>query len=109
MPHDLKKSSLGESRGTWFTRPAQARAVTTPLLVLGAESDGCITQEEVRATARAYRTEAEIFPNMGHNMMVEPGWEAVAQRIHTWLKTLGPRHSPGNQERKLPTVILRCH
>ncbi len=64
--------------------------VTAPLLVLGAECDGCFTQEEVRATARAYRTEAEIFPNMGHNMMVEPGWEAVAQRIHTWLETLAP-------------------
>jgi pimeloyl-ACP methyl ester carboxylesterase len=64
--------------------------VTTPLLVLGAECDGCITQEEVRATARAYNTEAEIIPNMGHNMMVEPGWDAVAQRIHTWLETLAP-------------------
>lgn len=61
--------------------------VTAPLLVLGAEHDGCITQEEFHATARAYRTEAEIFPDMGHNMMLEPGWEAVADRIHTWLKT----------------------
>lgn len=61
--------------------------VHTPLLVLGAEFDGCFTQDEIRATARAYRTEAEIFPNMGHNMMVEPGWEAVARRIHTWLGT----------------------
>ncbi len=63
--------------------------VTTPLLVLGAACDGCFTQEEIRATARAYRTEAEIFPNMGHNMMVEPGWETVAQRIHTWLDARG--------------------
>jgi pimeloyl-ACP methyl ester carboxylesterase len=68
--------------------------VTIPLLVLGAEWEGCITQEEVRATARAYRTEAEIFPNMGHNMMVEPGWETVAQRIHIWLETLGPTTQP---------------
>jgi pimeloyl-ACP methyl ester carboxylesterase len=62
--------------------------VTTPLLVLGAECDGCFTLEEIHATARAYRTEAEIFPKMGHNMMVEPGWETVAQRIHIWLGTL---------------------
>ena len=39
------------------------------------------------ATARAYRTEAEFFPNMGHDMMLEPGWVAVAERIHTWLGT----------------------
>ena len=70
-----------------FDLPKPER-VTTPLLVLGAECDGCITQEEVRATARDYHTEAEIFPKMGHNMMVEPGWDAVAQRIHTWLETL---------------------
>jgi hypothetical protein len=62
--------------------------VTAPLLVLGAEFDGCFTQEEVRATARAYGTKAEIFPHMGHNMMLEPGWETVAQRIHSWLQTL---------------------
>ncbi|OMC57139.1 alpha/beta hydrolase [Mycobacterium sp. IS-836] len=61
--------------------------ITTPLLVIGAERDGCFTQREVRATARAYRVEAELFPKMGHDMMLEPGWEAVARRIHEWLET----------------------
>ena len=65
------------------------KRVTTPLLVLGAHDDGAHTRKEVRATARAYRTEAEFFPNMGHNMMLEPGWVAVADRIHTWLGTHG--------------------
>ena len=46
-----------------------------------------IPRKEVLATARAYRTEAEFFPDMGHNMMLEPGWAAVAERIHTWLGT----------------------
>lgn len=58
--------------------------VTTPILVLGAERDGAYSAAEVKATALAYRTEAEFFP-MGHNMMLEPGWPAVAERIHTWL------------------------
>ena len=66
------------------------KRVTTPLLVLGAEFDRSILPKEVHATARAYRTEAEIFPEMGHDMMLEPGWDAVAQRIHTWLETLAP-------------------
>jgi hypothetical protein len=57
--------------------------ITAALLVLGAECDGCFTEEEVHATARGC-TEAEIFPDMGRNMMVEPGWEAVVRRIHTW-------------------------
>jgi len=63
--------------------------VSTPLLVLGAECDGCFTVKEVHATARAYRTEAEIFPEMGHDMMLDPGWAAVAERIHTWLGACG--------------------
>lgn len=71
-----------------WSRPRPNR-VKTPLLVLGAEEDGSYTQKEVRATARAYNTEAEFFPGMGHNMMAEPGWAAVAERIHTWLGARG--------------------
>ena len=59
--------------------------VTTPLLVLGAENDACFSQDEQRKTARAYGTEAEFFSDMGHNMMLEPEWPAVAERIDAWL------------------------
>ena len=55
------------------------------MLVLGAEDDRAFTQDEVRATARAYDTDAQFFPDMGHNMMLEPGWQAVAERITQWL------------------------
>jgi pimeloyl-ACP methyl ester carboxylesterase len=65
------------------------KRVTTTLLVLGADNDGAHTRKEIRATARAYRTEAEFFLNMGHDMMLEPGWAAVAERIHSWLGTHG--------------------
>jgi pimeloyl-ACP methyl ester carboxylesterase len=68
-----------------LNRPRPTR-VTTPLLVLGGYDDGAHTRKEIRATARAYGTEAEFFPG-GHNMMVEAGWAAVAERIHTWLGT----------------------
>ncbi|HET9876255.1 MAG TPA: alpha/beta hydrolase [Mycobacterium sp.] len=63
-------------------RPKQ---VTVPVLVLGAESDGFLTSADVHATARAYQTQAEFFPDMGHDMMLEPGWKPVAARIHSWL------------------------
>ena len=62
-------------------KPAQ---VTTPLLILGAEHDCAVSKGEVRATARAHGTQAEFFP-MGHNMMLEPRWPDVAERIHNWL------------------------
>jgi pimeloyl-ACP methyl ester carboxylesterase len=54
-------------------------------MVVGAGHDGCFTLNEVRATARAYGTEAVVFPDMGHDMMIEPGWRDVAERIRSWL------------------------
>jgi alpha-beta hydrolase superfamily lysophospholipase len=68
-------------------RAPKAGLVTAPLLVLGAEDDGSRVDGDVSAAARAYQTSAEFFPNMGHNMMVEPGWQAVAERIDDWLAT----------------------
>lgn len=65
------------------------KRVTTPLLVLGAQDDRAHTAKEICATARAYHTKAEFFPEMGHDMMLEPGWPAVAERIHSWLGTHG--------------------
>ena len=86
----LQEESSNALLETVFPNRLKPERVTTPLLVLGAESDGGVTPNEVRATARAYRTEAEFFPDMGHDMMLEPGWAAVAQRIHTWLETRHP-------------------
>ncbi|OBA76793.1 alpha/beta hydrolase [Mycobacterium sp. 1554424.7] len=65
------------------------KRVTTPLLVLGAQDDACFSQNEIRKTARAYGTDAEFFTGMGHNMMLEPGWRAVAERIDAWLSARG--------------------
>jgi pimeloyl-ACP methyl ester carboxylesterase len=65
-------------------RRVKPRRVTTPVLVLGALHDGFVSVGDVRATARAYATEPEFF-DMGHNMMLEPGWADVAARIHAWL------------------------
>lgn len=56
------------------------------MLVLGAEMDAVFSVDEVEATARAYNTKAEIFNGMAHDMMLEPGWQLVAERILGWLK-----------------------
>ena len=72
-----------------FLNLPRPRRVSAPVLVLGADLDGAHTREEVLATASAYRTEADFFAGMGHNMMLEPGWDAVADRIDSWLGTRG--------------------
>jgi pimeloyl-ACP methyl ester carboxylesterase len=64
------------------------RRVTTPMLVLEGAEIGW-GHRPAREIARAYHTAAEFFPNMGHNMMLEPGWQAVAERIDSWLGAQG--------------------
>jgi hypothetical protein len=59
--------------------------VTTPALVLGAQYDLGVAARELHATARAFNTEAVVFADMGHDMMLEPGWQAVAEWIAAWL------------------------
>ena len=67
-------------------RPKRVKA---PMLVLGAANDTIFTPQEVKATATAYHTEATIFPNMAHDMMLESGWQQVADAICTWMQGLG--------------------
>jgi pimeloyl-ACP methyl ester carboxylesterase len=70
-------------------RSPDARSVSAPLLVLGATDDGSRANGEVSAAARTYQIDAEFFPNMGHMMMLEPGWQAVTERIEGWLADEG--------------------
>lgn len=71
---------------TRLPRPGQVRVLVR---VLGAAEDGIFTLGEVERTARAYGTTATIYPRMGHNMMLEPGWEQVAGDVVSWLSVLG--------------------
>ena len=63
--------------------------VKAPMLVLGAAQDALFTPQQVQATARAYHTQPVIFPAMGHGMMLEPGWQSVADRILGWMEAGG--------------------
>ena len=72
--------------GLGLPRPER---VKTPILVMGAADDRLISPSEVEATARAYHTQAEVFPDMAHDMMLEAGWQVVADRILEWLSMRG--------------------
>lgn len=63
--------------------------VTTPLLVLGGESDAIYHPSDVHATARAYGTHATLIPQIGHSMALEPKWATVAGHILSWLTERG--------------------
>jgi alpha-beta hydrolase superfamily lysophospholipase len=66
--------------------PGRVRRMKTPVLVLGAGRDAIFIPREVRRTARAYRTTAISYPDMAHDMMLEPGWQAVADTMLEWLE-----------------------
>lgn len=84
----IKGEQMGKfALDVWFLNLPNPQLVQTPMLVLGGEDDRSVTPREVHATARAYRTEAVIFPKMGHDMMIEPGWADVAEGIDTWLSS----------------------
>ena len=70
-------------------RLPDAGLVSAPMLVLGAKDDGLRIDGDVSALARHYQTDAELFPDMGHVMMLETGWPAVAERIDSWLTAQG--------------------
>jgi len=72
--------------GLSLPRPERVR---TPILVMGAADDCLISPSDVEATARAYQTQAEVLPGMAHDMMLEAGWRAVADRMLIWLNELG--------------------
>jgi pimeloyl-ACP methyl ester carboxylesterase len=63
--------------------------IKTPILVLAAQNDAVFTVDEAQATARAYHAESEVFPDMAHDMMLEAGWQVVADRILVWLQARG--------------------
>jgi pimeloyl-ACP methyl ester carboxylesterase len=66
--------------------PRRKRVARVPTLALGGAEDAIISPEEVRATAAAYGGEAEIFAGRGHDLMLDTGWQAVADRAIAWLR-----------------------
>jgi len=57
----------------------------SPIAVVGAECDFIFPPAEAKRTAEAYGTQAIVFPGLAHNMMVEPGWQGIAEWIESWV------------------------
>lgn len=84
----LEPESTRAARET-VNRLPDARRVAAPMLVLGAKDDSSRIDGDACAVAEIYQADVEIFPDMGHVMMLEPGWQAVAERIDSWLTAQG--------------------
>jgi pimeloyl-ACP methyl ester carboxylesterase len=80
----LEPESTRAARET-VNRLPDAGLVTAPMLVLGANDDRSRIDGDASAVAGIYQADVELFPDMGHVMMLETGWQAVAERIDGWL------------------------
>lgn len=56
-----------------------------PVLVMGAHDDALIPPAFVRSTARAYGVFPNILEDIGHVMMLDVGWESVAEIVFDWM------------------------
>jgi pimeloyl-ACP methyl ester carboxylesterase len=61
------------------------KRIKAPMLVIGAAHDRSVLPKEFGRTAKYYHTQPVMF-NMNHNMMLEDGWQMVANCIMDWLK-----------------------
>ncbi len=57
-----------------------------PILVMGAERDAFFSPGLMKDTARYYKADAIIIPNMVHAMMLESHWQLAANHLLGWLE-----------------------
>jgi len=87
----------------------RSQRIDAPVLVLGAEQDGFFTARELGRTAQAYGTKTKMFQGMGHDMMLDQGWEEVADLIDAWardIETPRPARAPRDALTERPALAL---
>jgi pimeloyl-ACP methyl ester carboxylesterase len=62
-----------------------------PLLLIGGGKDHTVPESVVRATLAQYRhseavTDIIDFPDRGHSLIIDDGWQAVATTVLDWLR-----------------------
>lgn len=88
------KRFTDESHCAWaeMCNPAflnTAEIPDVPIKVIGGDEDRLIPPAFIRSAARLLGTRAEMLPGLGHALMLEPGWDTVAERIDGWLISQG--------------------
>ncbi|HXT17395.1 MAG TPA: alpha/beta hydrolase [Gemmatimonadaceae bacterium] len=66
--------------------PVDAARVHCPIRVFTASDDRFIPPRIVKRIAHRYGVEAEMLEGHGHAVIIEPGWQALAETIVEWLQ-----------------------
>ncbi len=68
-----------------FHRPSPGPVGDAPVLVLGTPDDTLISPTDLRDTARRYGVTPSRFPGMGHDLMLDEGWQKPGEVMVDWL------------------------
>jgi pimeloyl-ACP methyl ester carboxylesterase len=77
--------ATGWDAGLWISRFHRPAQVDSPLLFLSGQYDTLFTVNEIERTASVYGTSARVYPTMGHDLMLDPGWQTVADDSLRWI------------------------
>jgi pimeloyl-ACP methyl ester carboxylesterase len=68
------------------THPAPPKPVgAPPVLVVGSPDDRVVPRSSLDRTATRYGGAPLLFPGMGHDLMLDPGWQEPLDAILDWL------------------------
>jgi pimeloyl-ACP methyl ester carboxylesterase len=61
--------------------PRRTGPIRCPVLVVGTPSDRLVRPADVQRTAESYGVEPVWFPGMGHDVMLDRGWDSVLDTV----------------------------
>jgi len=65
--------------------PVDATKIRCPMRVISAELDQFVPAKTVAKIARRYGARLDVIPGRGHIVLMEPGWELLADDLAHWI------------------------
>jgi pimeloyl-ACP methyl ester carboxylesterase len=66
--------------------PVDVRRVTCPVFVIVAGDDRFIPRAIGERIANRYGAAVQVFEGRGHMIVIEPGWQEVANVVDRWIR-----------------------
>ncbi|MEP7083616.1 MAG: alpha/beta fold hydrolase, partial [Betaproteobacteria bacterium] len=86
MRHLSPESPSAVMELAWRGMPPRADEHDTPMCVVAAGNDALFTPQDAQATAERHGIDAVVLDGLPHMLMLEPGWERLAETLRDWLR-----------------------
>jgi len=90
MRHLSPESPHAVMELAWRGMSRRAANQDTPVCVIAAGDDALFTPEEAQSTAERHGVDAIVLPGAPHMLMLEPGWERLADTLLEWIRRSVP-------------------